>query len=184
MMSEEANARVASANLTWPDVATRLDQAGLRWAVFAGAAAHVYGATRPITDIDILIRKADDERVAALLPEAEVERRNGEVFKLVAGDCDLVPGVGTIEPDDEMVARMVRYNVREVLAPVVPVEDNIAIKALMNRGPEVGKHDWEDIRAMMVHARSLDWSYLRWRLVRSLPVERLELTWTRLEALA
>jgi hypothetical protein len=33
--------------------------------------------------------------------------------------------------------------------PVIPPEDNILLKALWGRGPEVGKHDWEDVREMM-----------------------------------
>jgi len=35
--------------LTLTEVARRLDSAGITWAVFAGAAAAVYGATHPLT---------------------------------------------------------------------------------------------------------------------------------------
>ena len=28
----------------------------------------------------------------------------------------------------------------------------------------MGKHDWEDIRAMLAHLPALDWEYLRWRV--------------------
>ena len=40
--------------LTLEEVARRLDRAGIKWAVFAGVAAAAYGATRPLTDVDIL----------------------------------------------------------------------------------------------------------------------------------
>jgi hypothetical protein len=46
---------------------------------------------------------------------------------------------------------------------VIPREDNILLKAMMGRGAEEGKHDWEDVEAMMASACSLDWAYLRWR---------------------
>jgi hypothetical protein len=44
---------------TLAEVARRLDGAGITWAVFAGAAATAYGATRPLTDVDILVPAAD-----------------------------------------------------------------------------------------------------------------------------
>jgi hypothetical protein len=49
------------------------------------------------------------------------------------------------------------------MLPVIPREDNILLKALLGRGPEQGKHDWADVEAMMAHAPSLDWNYIRWR---------------------
>jgi hypothetical protein len=63
--------------LSLEEVARRLDRAGVVWAVFAGAAAAVYGATRPLTDVDILIPAAEGDRVAALFPEAQVKIRRG-----------------------------------------------------------------------------------------------------------
>jgi hypothetical protein len=50
--------------LTLKAVARRLDRVGIEWAVFAGAAATVYGATRPVTDVDILLPVAEQEIVA------------------------------------------------------------------------------------------------------------------------
>jgi len=41
------------------EIAQRLDHAGITWAVFAGAAAAAYGATRPLTDVDILVPAAE-----------------------------------------------------------------------------------------------------------------------------
>jgi len=35
-------------------------------------------------------------------------------------------------------------------------ENNILLKAMWGRGPEVGKHDWEDVQAMMAHLPALD----------------------------
>jgi hypothetical protein len=51
-----------------------------------------------------------------------------------------------------------------VTIPVIPPEDNILLKAIWRRGPEQGKHDWEDVQAMLAHAPALDWDYLRWRI--------------------
>ena len=35
---------------------------------------------------------------------------------------------------------------------------------MWRRGQDEGKHDWEDVRAMLVGVPDLDWDYLRWRL--------------------
>jgi hypothetical protein len=67
--------------------------------------------------------------------------------------------------------------------PVIPPEDNILLKALWGRGPEMGKHDWEDVREMMAHLPTLDWQYLRWRADACGPLQRMEQVLERLEAL-
>jgi hypothetical protein len=41
-----------------------LDDAEIAWAVFAGAAANAYGATRPLTDVDSLVPQADRDKSA------------------------------------------------------------------------------------------------------------------------
>jgi hypothetical protein len=158
--------------LSFEEVARRLDQAGVVWVVFAGAAATVYGATRPLTDVDILIPAADGARVASLFPEAQVHREeDGGVrwvqlpgFDLVAGlmMCDS-DATYTLDLDAQMAARLTRHEIAGVLVPVIPPEDNILLKAIWGRGPEEGKHDWEDVEAMIAQLPTLDWEYLRWR---------------------
>ena len=158
--------------LTLGEVARRLDRAGIAWAVFAGAAAGVYGATRPLTDVDILVPAAEGERVADLFPEAQVKRRRDGAAQIVQlPGFDLVAGLATrhadatftMDMDDQMVARLRRHEIAGVIVPVIPPEDNILIKAIWRRGPEVGKHDWDDVQEMMAHLPELDWAYLRWR---------------------
>ena len=68
--------------------------------------------------------------------------------------------------------------------PVIPPEGNVLLKALWGRGPEVGKHDWEDVQAMMAHLPALDWEYLRWRARTCGPQQRVEQVLNRLEATA
>ena len=67
------------------EIARRLDNAGITWAVFAGAAASVYGATHPLTDVDILVPTAEGDRVTALFPEAQLTRcEDGSIPELGA----------------------------------------------------------------------------------------------------
>jgi hypothetical protein len=82
-----------------------------------------------------------------------------------------------------MAARLTRYEIVGVSVPVIPPEDNILLKAMWGRGPEEGKHDWEDVRAMMAHLPTLDWDYLRWRVGVCGLAERAQQALDRLVAL-
>ena len=166
-------------------VARRLDESGVPWAVFAGAAASVYGVVRPITDVDILVPADAGDQVARLFPEAQVERRHGgAVWALQMPGYDIVAGLGILEFDLQMIERLTRHEIAGVSVPVIPPEDNIVLKAVAGRGPEQGKHDWEDVAEMMAALPGLDWDYLKWRLDRSGPEEQVRRVWRRLEGMA
>ena len=169
------------------EVAEKLDEAGIQWAVFAGAAASVYGAGRAVTDVDILVRAAEGNRLTALFPEAGLVSFQPGLTHLELPGIDLLAGLGDVDLDLRMAARVTRHEISGVLVPVIPREDNILLKAIWGRGAEQGKHDWEDVEAMMAAAPSLDWAYLRWRagtldepLLGQIIVKRLEELWRRL----
>jgi len=193
------------------EVARRLERAAGVWAVFAGAAASVYGAQRPLTDVDILVPLAAGTRVASLFPGAVVEREaDGRVgsVKLPTGSISLPTGsislpavdiiVGltmfegdetyTVDLDDEMAVRRTWHEIAGVRMPVIPAEDNLLLKAVWGRGAEQGKHDWEDVRAMLAHTE-VDWAYLRgraasWGAVPGEPAPSVRRALARLEELA
>jgi len=170
--------------LSLDEIARRLDGAGVAWAVFAGAAAAAYGATRPLTDVDILVPSVEGDRVADLFPEARVKRcEDGSVEEIGLPGFDILAGLRAMDLDAHMAARLTRYEIAGVIVPVIPPEDNILIKAMLGRGPEVGKHDWEDIEAMMAHLPALDWAYLRWRADACQPRQCVRQALKRLETL-
>jgi len=177
-----------ASNLSLEEVARRLDGAGIAWAVFAGAAASVYGSARPLTDVDILVPSVEGDRVAALFSEAQVKRRgDGSVQWVQLPGCDILAGLTLMDLDAQMAARLQRHTIAGVVVPVIPPEDNILLKAVWGRGAEVGKHDWEDVQAMMAHLPALDWEYLHWRASACGPqqnvqqaLECLEELWRRL----
>jgi hypothetical protein len=182
--------------LSLQQVARRLEEAGIVWAVFAGAAASVYGSDRPLTDVDILVPLDAGERVAALYPGAVLEREpGGRLYGIKLPDVDIIAGLTIdedgvaydVDLDDEMAARRTFHEIAGVRMPVIPAEDNILLKALWGRGAEQGKHDWEDVRAMMAHV-DLDWEYLRFRAescgtVSGRPISSLRRALARLEEL-
>lgn len=167
--------------LSLREVVRRLDGAGIFWAVFAGAAAGAYGATRPVTDVDLLVPAAKGEQVAALFPEAEIEALEEGCLGILLPGVDILAGLGWMDLDAEMAARLTRHSVHGVPVPIIPSEDNVLLKARMGRGPEVGKHDWQDVEAMMASVPEFDWGYLRWRAQAILPPERRQQILQRLE---
>jgi hypothetical protein len=48
-----------------------LSEAEIPWLVFAGAAAHAYGCSRPVTDLDIIVREQDHQKAMQLLEDIE-----------------------------------------------------------------------------------------------------------------
>jgi hypothetical protein len=179
-------------SLPLEEVARRLGRAGVTWAVFAGAAAAAYGAQRPLTDVDILVPLGEGTRVASLFPGAAVKREeDGRVRSIKLPEVDLIAGLTmfegdvtyTVDLDDEMAARRTRHEIAGIEMPVIPAEDNLLLKAVWGRGAEQGKHDWEDVAAMLAHVE-VDWAYLRWRAAQCGPTPGVQRVLERLEELA
>jgi hypothetical protein len=159
---------VRKGDLAFREVARRSEGAGVAWAVFAG-------------------------RVAALFPNAIlVCQEDGAVRGIRLPDVDLIAGLTmfegdaayTVDLDDEMAARRTFHEIGTVVAPVIPPEDNMLLKAVWGRGLEEGKHDWEDVEAMLAHLPAIDWEYLSWRAAQCGPTPGVRRALEHLQALA
>jgi len=137
-------------------VKDRLLKAGVRWAVFAGAAARCYGSRREVTDIDILVKGVDLEKTEAILKNvADIDVVADLKIKVNEETC-------LFFMDDEMEKRIQWRRLFDVEIPVVPVEDNIIFKAILQRTEKQGKHDIEDIQCMIKNEK-MDLEYLKKR---------------------
>jgi len=138
-------------------VKSRLEKLGVHWAVFAGAAAYCYGSRRRVTDIDVLVKGSDLEVALAAIKDVEGVD--------VVGDLEMETSQGRCRffMDGQMIERIQRRRLLGVAVPVVPVEDNILFKAILQRQEDQGKHDVEDIRDMVAHEK-LDLRYLEQRI--------------------
>jgi len=135
----------------------KLAKADVDWVVFAGAAAYCYGSRRQITDIDILVKSVD-------LRKAEGVLKDIEGFEVVADlEIETEQGICRFFVDDEMIDRIEWKQLFGVTVPVIPVEDNIVFKAILQKGEDRGKHDIEDIRHM-VENKKVDLEYLQKRI--------------------
>ncbi|HYW00630.1 MAG TPA: nucleotidyltransferase [Candidatus Acidoferrum sp.] len=140
------------------------EKARITWAIFAGAAAHAYGSTRRITDIDILVKKDDMRKVESVLG-LSISNMQTKVDSI-----DLVFEVGIKTKSkimrffmDEEMQKNLRYRrLYELEVPVVPLEDNIILKAALGRGSDQGKFDLQDIIDMKKN--SINYEYLKRRI--------------------
>jgi len=138
-------------------VKSRLDGSGVPWAVFAGAAAYCYGSERKVTDIDILVKGLDLGRAEAALRDIEGVDVVADLRTNVNGETRL------FFMDDEMEKKIQQRRLFAVEVPVIPVEDNIIFKAILQRTEKQGKHDIEDIRCMIKN-ENVDLEYLKRRI--------------------
>ena len=97
--------------VSFEEIARRLDGARVTWAVFAGAAASVYGATCPLTDVDILVPAAEGDRVAALFPEVLLPMPDAEIHAFLSNKrAVIVPELNFRGMFGDVIAH--RYNVK------------------------------------------------------------------------
>lgn len=147
-----------------------LDTDRVVWGVCAGAAAHLYGNRRPIQDVDILVGPGKLQAVVKLLQsQNKVVQFDGQRILWrgikVFDDLTIKKG-GTVYPfviDEPMSKRMRRLSLLGALVPVLPPEDIVLHKLVLNRGSELGKHDHTDA-AGIVRRQQFDLEYLRHRM--------------------
>ena len=153
----------------------------IRWAVAAGSAVYLYTGSRPPTDLDTLVHPEDLVKVGETLGLApETERTSwGEVARILLGRIEiagrLVAKVGSAsyqyQLDSDMASHLRIVTYHGIQVPVLSPEDVVALKAVLQRGPEQAKHDLEDIKALAAMV-PLDDAYLRLRLDRMGATER------------
>lgn len=154
--------------------AARLDASGIFWSVFSGAAATCYGVQRSITDIDIALHSEETARILALFPDGQPKptKHPGE-YALDFGQVEIwwgtlfLKGGKRLYPvpfDEQMRRRVTRQSILGIDVPVCAPEDIIVLKAILQRGPQQGKHDLEDIQAIAhTLGNQLDLDYLKER---------------------
>ncbi|MDW8045637.1 MAG: nucleotidyltransferase family protein, partial [Nitrososphaerota archaeon] len=162
-----------------------LDDKGLRWAIFAGAAAYIYGSGRMVTDVDILIHDDDLPKASQLLQRPIKSKVSSfgkvslealvismEPIEIVASIKINIDGkIYSFSMDDDMISRINRRAFLNIDVPVLSIEDNIIFKAILQREVEMGKHDVSDIYGMLKgNLISIDKGYLINR-VRKMRVE-------------
>jgi hypothetical protein len=135
----------------------RLGRVNVQWAIFAGVAAYCYGSRRKVTDIDVLVKNRDLANAQAFLRDVDGVDVAGDLrINVDDENCFFFM-------DSEMEKRIQWRKFLEVDVPIIPVEDNIIFKAILQRGEEQGKHDVEDIKRM-IKKEKIDLAYMKKRM--------------------
>jgi len=144
---------------------TKLDRMNIPWAIFAGAASQAYGSTREITDIDILVKRNDMKKIESTLGiEFHNNQASLDSAHLVSEvSCTKHGRTMRFYMDEEMEKRLAHKPLRGVEVPIIPLEDNIILKAVLGRGLDQGKYDLQDITDMRKNA--IDHEYLKERIL-------------------
>jgi hypothetical protein len=146
----------------------RLLGSGITCGVWSGAHAALLGNHRYSQDIDVLVPDDELHLLPLVFPEADIVDLHDRYMVRPREDLMELMGRMTIHTTDgafdlrlspNAADRITthRLNGREV--PFVAPEDTVLLKAILGRGAEVGKHDLDDIAAI-VHNVPLDRNYL------------------------
>jgi predicted nucleotidyltransferase len=140
-----------------------------RWYVFGGQAVLVYGRPRLTADVDVVIEPAGagaDGLASALAPYGFALRfplspdqlRDARLLPMVHAPCEMPVDVVIAAPglDEELLGRAELVDVGGVFAPVISVEDLVALKVVAGR-----RKDLEDIRGILAVQPRIDLARVR-----------------------
>lgn len=155
------------------EVAQTLNDAKIPWLIGGSGCLFVFGNERVPEDVDIFVRNEDHDKVDALFgiesftytsPLENVRNSNpfGDHALQCTSHLKITKGdrVVNFEITSVMITKSWRAEHNGVALFFMPPEDPLLIKALLNRGPEVGKHDREDIAKFLQIRPNIDRVYL------------------------
>lgn len=181
---EETIAKWCQAHPTITNYFKQLDNAGVRWAIFAGTSVSLLTGNRAPTDVDIIVHDDDFEKVSQVTPRADhkvpmvcdlptgdnktLHYRGDELaFKLDDTELEVMARATKTVDDhaynisftDLAVENRLTVNTPETIVYIANPFDTVAIKAIMQRGPQQNKFDFEDIKALVGKCKFLS-SYM------------------------
>jgi hypothetical protein len=148
------------------EVVRHVEASGARWCVFGGAALHALGAREAFEDVDLWVDGEGAAAFARAFPAARKAGANGLSLGPVEtwwGPLTLAAGEATcaIVYDAELQARTTPATLFEVPVRLMSREDQIVMKAILQRGAEAGKRDVDDVARLLAAPGPLDLDYVR-----------------------
>jgi hypothetical protein len=162
----------------------------VEWGFSDGTAAFFYGSGREPTDLDICtdnygIQKITEtlnefllkpaEKISKDFFEAYVAKFRVNEYEIEVYSESFIKIAGKIYPksiDEEQLKRIRKIRINNIEIPLLSPEDVIASKALTQRGKEVGKHDIDDVKAILKNQK-IEWKYLKERAKRMKGYDRI-----------
>ena len=149
-------------------------------ALFAGAAATVYGSERKVTDIDFITSNENYKKIIKDLKNYLISIcKKSEIIDTPKAKFNIENSVIEITPDikihldknykfyfdDEMISKLKEVKLNETKIKVLSPEDSIVFKSILQRGEEQGKFDIQDVEAILKN-QEIDWNYLKHRAIK------------------
>ncbi len=171
------------------EVLTKLNANNIRYGLYAGVHVAILTDNRIPTDIDLLVYDDDIAKLKTLFPNAKVKDDGKGVFLYIDDDelIEFMSSADVVQEDkifpfrltDAAVDRIITYEVGEDKIKLVDPVDSILLKSILQRGADQGKHDLEDIEAV-VETIDIDTSYLRRRLEEAHALEKARPVFSKL----
>ena len=153
------------------DIILRLNNADICYGLFGGTQVWLTTASRETTDIDILVANKDFDKVRSLfLDSVYKEKEIGNFLYLpkhnIEFGSNVSPKVNEVKYlfllTDPCSENRVKITFPDCELYFLNPTDTILLKAILQRGIEKGKHDLEDIEAL-VNCIEIDKDYLQKR---------------------
>lgn len=155
------------------EVAHKLEESAMPYAIFAGSEVWLLTGSRKPTDLDILVRDIDLSRIADLF-ELEIKTKTGGGVSadfIIVGNIEIVANIVIIKEgrtikvslNKSAESKLENLEIDDIFLPMLAPEDTIIIKALLKRDVSEGKYDLQDIDALKL-AIPLDMKYLKQRI--------------------
>jgi hypothetical protein len=165
-----------------------LEEANIRYGLYAGSHVAVLTNNRPPTDVDFLVHDDDIDKLMDIFPLATSGESGSASFLYVDDDHLIefmgranVPKENVIYPfrlTDLAVRHLVTYTAKLGTIKIVNPVDTLLLKAILQRGESQGKHDLEDMQAVLARV-AIDEEYLRARMKETKSAELTADIWHR-----
>lgn len=163
-------------------VLVELNSTDIKYGLYAGSHVAILTSNRIPTDVDFLVADEDFAKLINLFPLAQVKNSGNAKFLYVGTNNDIefmsfadvnIDGshynfrLSDLVWENSSLLSGDNFKVR-----ILNEVDTILLKAMLQRGKELGKHDLEDIEAIL-RTKTINKEYLSQRLVEVRQDERL-----------
>lgn len=163
-------------------VLSKINEAQIKYGLYAGSHVFVLSANRPPIDVDFLVADEDFAKLKELFPASHIKDIGNAKFIYLDGRDDI-----EFMSFADVNAENSHYNFRltnlcwensssiegeNFKVKVLNEVDTILLKAMLQRGEDIGKHDIEDIETILKY-KTVDKEYLQKRLLEVNQDERL-----------
>jgi len=170
------------------EVLNRLEAAGIRYGLYAGSHVALLTDYRRSADVDFLVHDDDLEKLTDIFPFAAVDESGSATFTYVnddhliefMGKADIRKGdaVYPFRLTDYAARHLTTHTARLGTIKIVDPVDTLLLKAMLQRDKSQGKHDLEDMQAVLAQV-AIDEDYLKARIRETKTAELTAAVWSR-----